>query len=195
MGLNVVARDAHKLGALPLVADAMLGLRALLDGCGAGWRAPDEWGERALAERASWERELADDLAPRENELMTQGQALWALNESAGPHDWLVVASGTPHVDIHKLWDTGRGERCLMEVGFSCMGGEIPAALGVRMARPEAGEVYVVIGDGTYLMGNTGELVTRAPGGPQDHRARLRERRLPVDPRAPAQPHRPQFRA
>ena len=52
---------------------------------------------------------------------MTQGQALRALNESVGPRDWLIVSSGTPHVDVHKLWDPERGERCLMEVGFSCM--------------------------------------------------------------------------
>ena len=52
-----------------------------------------------------------------------------------------------------------------MEVGFSCMGDEIPAALGVRMARPDAGEVYVLIGDGTYLMGASGELVTALQEG------------------------------
>ncbi len=91
---------------------------------------------------------------------MTQGQVLRALNEAAGPEDRLVVASGTPHVDVHKLWDASTAGRCLMEVGFSCMGGEIPTALGVRMARGEPGEVYAVIGDGTYLMGSTGELVT-----------------------------------
>src|SRR5919107_1370416 len=96
---------------------------------------------------------------------MSQGQALRVLNEATGPSDWLVVASGTPHVDVHKLWDPGHGERCLMEVGFSCMGGEIPAALGVRMARPDADEVYAVIGDGTYLMGSTGELVTACQEG------------------------------
>jgi 3D-(3,5/4)-trihydroxycyclohexane-1,2-dione acylhydrolase (decyclizing) len=90
---------------------------------------------------------------------------LRTLNEAAGPADWLVVASGTPHVDVHKLWRPDRGGRCLMEVGFSCMGGEIPAALGVRMANPGAGEVYAVIGDGTYLMGGTGELVTARQEG------------------------------
>jgi 3D-(3,5/4)-trihydroxycyclohexane-1,2-dione acylhydrolase (decyclizing) len=166
VGLNVVARDAHKLGALPLVADAKLGLRALAQALGgAGWRAPGEWRERALAERERWERALAEDLRPREGERISQGQALRVLNEAAGPRDWLVVASGTPHVDVHKLWDAGRGERCLMEVGFSCMGGEIPAALGVRMARREAEEIYVAIGDGTYLMGSTGELVTARQHG------------------------------
>jgi 3D-(3,5/4)-trihydroxycyclohexane-1,2-dione acylhydrolase (decyclizing) len=166
VGLNAVARDAHKLGALPLVADAKLGLRALADGLGgAGWRAPEAWRERALEARERWEHELNEDLEPREGERMSQGQVLRTLNRAAGLGDWLVVASGTPHVDVHKLWSSGRGERCLMEVGFSCMGGEIPAALGVRMANPSAGEVYVVIGDGTYLMGGTGELVTACQEG------------------------------
>ncbi len=68
-------------------------------------------------------------------------------------------------MDVHKLWDGSSGARCLMEVGFSCMAGEIPAALGVRMARPDAGEVYVLIGDGNYLMGATGELVTARQEG------------------------------
>jgi 3D-(3,5/4)-trihydroxycyclohexane-1,2-dione acylhydrolase (decyclizing) len=81
------------------------------------------------------------------------------------PAHRLVVASGTPHVDVHKLWDTPGSAACLMEVGFSCMGGELPAALGVRMAMGEGGEVYVVIGDGTWLMGNTGELVTARQEG------------------------------
>ena len=102
---------------------------------------------------------IQQDLRPRAGER-SQGQLLRALNEAQRPDDWLVVASGTPHVDVHKLWDPGGAGRCLMEVGFSCMGGEIPAGLGVRMAHPDAGEVHVVIGDGTYLMGHTGELVT-----------------------------------
>ena len=166
VGINLVARDAHKLGALPLVADAKLGLRALLDALdGDGWRAPAAWRERTLEERARWERELSDDLAPRGGELMSQGQLLQVLNEDSSAEDWLVVASGTPHVDVHKLWDASTGARCLMEVGFSCMAGEIPAALGVRMARPDAGEVYVLIGDGNYLMGATGELVTALQEG------------------------------
>ena len=161
VGVNVAARDACKLGALPVVADAKLALRAL---CAAleesGWRAPEAWRERAADERARWERELEQDLRPRAGERISQGQLLRALNEAQRPDDWLVVASGTPHVDVHKLWDPGGAGRCLMEVGFSCMGGEIPAGLGVRMAHPDAGEVHVVIGDGTYLMGHTGELVT-----------------------------------
>jgi len=59
---------------------------------------------------------------------------------------------------MHKLWDVGGGAACHIEFGYSCMGYEIPAGLGVRMSQPQ-GEVYVLIGDGTYLMNPT-ELVT-----------------------------------
>jgi 3D-(3,5/4)-trihydroxycyclohexane-1,2-dione acylhydrolase (decyclizing) len=161
VAVNVTARDAYKLGALPVVADAKLALRAVVDALARdGWRTPEAWRGRALEEKARWERGLSQDLAPRDGERMSQGQLLRALNEASQPEDWLVVASGTPHVDVHKLWDPSTGARCLMEVGFSCMAGEIPAALGVRMARPDLGEVFVLIGDGNYLMGATGELVT-----------------------------------
>jgi 3D-(3,5/4)-trihydroxycyclohexane-1,2-dione acylhydrolase (decyclizing) len=64
---------------------------------------------------------------------------------------------------LHQLWDPSNNRRALIEFGFSCMGWEIPAALGVRMAQPE-GEVFVLIGDGTYLMNPT-ELVTAAQEG------------------------------
>jgi 3D-(3,5/4)-trihydroxycyclohexane-1,2-dione acylhydrolase (decyclizing) len=161
VAVNVTARDAYKLGALPVVADAKLALRAVVDALARdGWRTPEAWRGRALEEKARWERALSQDLAARDGERMSQGQLLRALNAASQPEDWLVVASGTPHVDAHKLWDPSTGARCLMEVGFSCMAGEIPAALGVRMARPDLGEVFVLIGDGNYLMGATGELVT-----------------------------------
>ncbi len=95
---------------------------------------------------------------------MSQGQALRVLNEQTQPGDTLVVASGTPHVDVHKLWESRPGVTVQMEVGFSCMGHEIPAAIGARLAAPEAGEVYALIGDGTWLMGNS-ELVTAVQEG------------------------------
>ena len=164
VGVNVRARDAHKLGAVALTADARLALEALATGL-ADWRAPSGWRERALEKRRRWRAALAADLAPREGERMTQAQVLRALNDAAGPDDRLIVASGTPHVDVHKLWDATRSARCHMEVGFSCMGGEIPSALGVRMAKGGSGEVFVVIGDGTWLMGNTSELVTARQDG------------------------------
>ena len=96
-----------------------------------------------------WHEELAADLAPREGERMTQAQVLRALNETATPDDWLVVAAGTPPWTFTSCGTPPDRRRARWRSGFSCMGGEIPAALGVRMAKGGTGEVYVVIGDGT----------------------------------------------
>ncbi len=106
VGVNARARDAHKLGAVPVVGDAKLALRALIDGLGE-WRAPDPWRERAAEARLRWERELEADLAPRAGEGMTQGQVLRALNEAAGPEDRLkitvVVVENGGYQSIHAL--------------------------------------------------------------------------------------------
>jgi 3D-(3,5/4)-trihydroxycyclohexane-1,2-dione acylhydrolase (decyclizing) len=75
----------------------------------------------------------------------------------------VIAAAGGPPGDLHKLWDATGGKTCHLEFGFSCMGYEIPASLGVRLAQPE-GEVFVVVGDGTYLMNPT-EIVTAMQEG------------------------------
>jgi 3D-(3,5/4)-trihydroxycyclohexane-1,2-dione acylhydrolase (decyclizing) len=162
IGINVALGDATKLGGLPMVADAREALQALTGALKEESESPaprGEWRQRIVSAKASWEADLTADLSPRDGEQMSQGQVLRALNRSVRPEDSLIVASGTPHVDIHKLWDSSAGARVFMEVGFSCMGHEIPAALGIRMATGPKGEVFVVIGDGTYLMGSS-ELVT-----------------------------------
>jgi 3D-(3,5/4)-trihydroxycyclohexane-1,2-dione acylhydrolase (decyclizing) len=157
--LNIAPADAHKLRGVTVVADAKLGMEALT--AVLGDRRPSEtaWRATVAKAKAEWKAALDSDLAPRPAERMSQGQALRALNEYAGAEDILVVAAGTPHVDVHKLWDTSRGTRVMMEVGFSCMGHEIPAAIGVRLSGRVVGEVYAVIGDGNYLMGSS-ELLT-----------------------------------
>lgn len=158
IGLNVCAPDADRLGAQPILADALAGLQALHGALGrAGWRAPEEWSARTQRELESWNGAVEAHLA-QEREL-SQGAALRVINEQAQTDDVLVVAAGTPHVDVHKLWDTSKASEVLMEVGFSCMGHEIPAALGVRIGAADAAEVYAFIGDGNYLMAHS-ELVT-----------------------------------
>lgn len=160
VGLNLLPADAGKLGAAPLLADARSGLQQLHGALAASdWRAEPAWGEQALAALRDWRLDVAEHLAERDGGTLTQGQALRVLNEQARAGDTLVVASGTPHVDVHKLWESRPGVDVQMEVGFSCMGHEIPAALGARIGRQAGGEVYALIGDGTYLMGHT-ELVT-----------------------------------
>jgi 3D-(3,5/4)-trihydroxycyclohexane-1,2-dione acylhydrolase (decyclizing) len=161
VAVNVCAADAHKLGAVPVVADARLALAELERGLG-GYAAASRDAVRVA--RADWESALGADLAPRPGERMTQGQLYRALNDAVRPGDWLVAAAGSPPGDLLKLWQVTPGSFAHLEFAFSCMGHEIPAGLGIRMARPDAGEVFVVIGDGTYLMAPT-ELVTAVQEG------------------------------
>jgi 3D-(3,5/4)-trihydroxycyclohexane-1,2-dione acylhydrolase (decyclizing) len=163
VGINVCGADAHKLGATPVVADAKLALRALLEALG-DWSAPGEYRAEAGEAIRRWSSDLAADLEPREGERMSQGHLLRIVNEAAEPGDWVVAAAGSPPGDLLKTLDCAGGLETHLEFAYSCMGHELPAALGIRMARREAGEVYAVIGDGTYLMAPS-ELVTGVQDG------------------------------
>ncbi|HEX5619042.1 MAG TPA: thiamine pyrophosphate-dependent enzyme, partial [Solirubrobacteraceae bacterium] len=158
IGINVGAADAHALGGIPVVADARAALEALLP-LVSGWQAPSDRTRRAVDARRRWEAALEDDLAVRDGERMSQGQVLRALNEAARADDWVVAAAGSPPGDLLKLWDVPPGAHAHLEFGFSCMGHELPAGIGIRLAQPDAGQVLVVIGDGTFLLSPT-ELVT-----------------------------------
>jgi 3D-(3,5/4)-trihydroxycyclohexane-1,2-dione acylhydrolase (decyclizing) len=164
VGVNVAAHDAHKLGAVPVVGDARLVLDALRERL-AGRRTGDAFRAEVAERRAAWATELDDDLAPRPGERLSQGQALRVLNAAARAGDVVIGAAGSTPGDLLKLWDSDAGATVHIEFGFSCMGHELPAGLGYRMALgPDAGEVFVVIGDGTYLMANT-ELATAVQEG------------------------------
>src|SRR5439155_2115160 len=121
-----------------------------------GWRSEVE---RA---RGAWLEQRAR-LADESDGAMTQAQLILTLNEAVRPGDTVVAASGTPPGDLLKLWDATGGRGCHLEFGYSCMGYEIPGAVGVRLAQ-EGGEVYAYIGDGTYIL-NPGELVTALQHG------------------------------
>jgi 3D-(3,5/4)-trihydroxycyclohexane-1,2-dione acylhydrolase (decyclizing) len=161
VSLNVSSADAHKLGAVPVVGDARLSLARLTEALEAArYATGDDYLAEVRREQEAWSEALALDLAPRAGETMSQGQVLQLLNERTGAGDVIVTAAGTPPADVHRMWDAANGSECHIEFGFSCMGHEIPAGLGYRLARRRAaGDVFVVIGDGTYLMANT-ELVT-----------------------------------
>ena len=162
ISLNVCGHDAYKLGALPILADAREGLRALLPAAREASIQPSaSYAEEVLAAKRAWLKQVTEEIYQQvPGEAMSQGQLLGALNESAQSGDTVVAAAGSPPGDLLRLWDTSRGRKCHLEFGYSCMAYEIPAALGVRMAQPK-GEIYVYIGDGTYLMNPT-ELVTAA---------------------------------
>ena len=164
VNINVEGRDAAKQGALAVVADAREALSALV-AAGGHAPSPSRPGYRAevagLKER--WMSERAAALQPVEGERMSQAQVIGMLNGFAGPGSVIVAAAGTPPGDILQIWDATGDRHCHLEYGTSCMGYEIPAALGVKMANPET-DVYVLIGDGTYLMNPT-ELASAVQEG------------------------------
>jgi 3D-(3,5/4)-trihydroxycyclohexane-1,2-dione acylhydrolase (decyclizing) len=157
VGINVNAADAAKLSATAVVADAREALTALRGQLGEIRRGDYE--REIAGSRHRWQADLADDLAPRPGEPIAQGEVLRTLNSHVHAGDWVVAAAGYPPGDLLKLWQTPPGSFAHIEFGFSCMGHEIPAALGIRMRTGPDGEVIAVIGDGTYLM-HPAELVT-----------------------------------
>jgi 3D-(3,5/4)-trihydroxycyclohexane-1,2-dione acylhydrolase (decyclizing) len=160
ININVCGHDAFKQGALPIVADARRAISVLRQSVVAAGLRPRAAYQAELAKtRSDWaEKMRAEVFQRREGESMSQGELIGLLNREARQEDTVIAASGGPPGDLLKLWDATGGKRCHLEFGYSCMGYEIPAGLGVRLAQPE-GEVFVLIGDGTYLMNPT-ELMT-----------------------------------
>jgi 3D-(3,5/4)-trihydroxycyclohexane-1,2-dione acylhydrolase (decyclizing) len=160
ININVCGHDAYKQGALPVIADARETLKVLLkSGKKAGVKPKIGYMKAVGRIKRAWEKRLKQEVyITRKNEAMSQGCLIGILNEEARAGDTVIAAAGAPPGDLHQLWNVTGGKGIHLEFGYSCMGYEIPAGLGVRMVQPK-GEVYVLIGDGTYLM-NPSELVT-----------------------------------
>jgi 3D-(3,5/4)-trihydroxycyclohexane-1,2-dione acylhydrolase (decyclizing) len=156
VGMNVCAADACKLSATPLVADARLALAAL---AAEAPRVTSAYRDEVEAARAVWERDLAADLSADDAGGLSQGEVYATVNAAARAGDWVVAAAGWAPGDVLKAWQVVPGSRAHVEFGFSCMAHEIPSALGIRMHDGDAGEIFVLVGDGTYLMGAS-ELLT-----------------------------------
>ena len=150
VNLNVKAFDAAKHAATMLVADAREGLGALQAGL-AGWQAPAEHGERAKELRSQWEELVEPCFQPHDQELPAQTEIFGALNELMGDTDIVINAAGSMPGDLQALWKARSPQQYHLEYGYSCMGYELPASLGAKMAAPEA-EVVAIIGDGTFQM-------------------------------------------
>ncbi|WP_309050787.1 3D-(3,5/4)-trihydroxycyclohexane-1,2-dione acylhydrolase (decyclizing) [Streptomyces sp.] len=159
LNLNITGFDAHKQAALPLVADAREGLTALTEAL-AGPRPPAPAGPYPwTAAKDEWQRRIdAAYAAPDPSARPTQTQVLGVLDTLADATDILINAAGSLPGDLHKLWRTRSRDQYHVEYGYSCMGYEIPAALGVLLAAPGR-PVWALVGDGTYLMNPT-EIVT-----------------------------------
>src|SRR6185437_3168116 len=160
IALNVSGFDAHKLAALPLVADARAGLEQLAAAL-TGYRVDAVHADLAARRNREWdakvERLTAADAGPP-----TQAQVIGAVN--AGRADAVVVcAAGSLPGDLHKLWRARDPDGYHLEYGYSCMGYEVAGGLGVKLAAPDR-EVIVMVGDGSWLMMSS-EIATSVQEG------------------------------
>lgn len=109
--------------------------------------------ESVAVDRQAWLQQKRDSVYIQyPNERMSQAQVIGALNDFMDAGDTLVCAAGTAPGDLHQLFEATAGRTLHLEFGNSCMGYDIPGAIGVRLARPAEGEIYVFLGDGNYLL-------------------------------------------
>ena len=157
ININVATFDASKHQALPLVGDAKVTLEELLELL-AGYSVEASYRARAEQLHAEWDAEGERIYQIRNEPLPSQGELIGAVNDLSEPSAIMVCAAGSLPGDLHKLWRARHPKNYHMEYGYSCMGYEIAGGLGVKMAAPEC-DVYVMVGDGSYLMMNS-EIVT-----------------------------------
>jgi len=164
VNINVAEFDAYKHCAVPLVGDARVTLEELSELLG-GYRNDDESVAQAQRLHDEWEAEVQRnyDTHQAESGLPYQGALIGAVNEHGDPDAVMVGAAGSLPGDMHKLWRARHSKQYHLEYGYSCMGYEIAGGLGIKMAEPDR-EVYVMVGDGSYLMMNT-DLITSIQEG------------------------------
>ena len=185
LNINVARFDAYKLDGVQVVADAketLEKLTALLSPTGYRYRA--QWGDLISEAKAQFKQELQriyhaayteKDFIPEVNDALdrekvyeefikltqsclTQSRVLGILNETLGENDIIVGAAGSLPGDLRRAWQSKGENTYHLEYGYSCMGYEVNAALGAKLAQPEK-EVYALLGDGSYMMLHS-ELVT-----------------------------------
>ena len=162
ININVAEFDAYKHAALPLVADARVTLDELREAL-EGYRVSDEYASRIASFKERWSAETERLFNERHGPPISQSEVIGIVNQFSKPTDVVVCAAGSLPGDLHKLWRTRDRKGYHLEYGNSCMGYEIAGGLGVKIADP-AREVYVMVGDGSYLMMSS-EIVTALQEG------------------------------
>ncbi|KPW88137.1 MULTISPECIES: 3D-(3,5/4)-trihydroxycyclohexane-1,2-dione acylhydrolase (decyclizing) [Pseudomonas syringae group] len=175
LNLNVGAFDVQKLDGVQVLADAQVALQALTESLQAsGFRAA--WGDAPQTARAQLDAEVdrlyaveyqSEDFVPEINDhldpavlrefieltgsCLTQSGVLGILNQNLPADAVIVAAAGSLPGDLQRAWRSTGVDTYHVEYGYSCMGYEVNAALGVKLAAPHR-EVFALVGDGSYMM-------------------------------------------
>ena len=158
--LNVSQYDGLKMDSVALQADAKSGLEALHDALQtAGYQTSPEYRKRIAQLQAEWNAEVDRLYQLTSAEGNVQSLIVGALNEFMAPEDVILCAAGSLPGDLHRLWRSELPKTYHLEYGYSCMGYEVSGGLGAKLALDQ-GEVYVIVGDGSYLMLHSEFLTT-----------------------------------
>lgn len=153
ISINVGSMDAHKLDAVPVIADAkeaLLAIGAALNA--AGYRSAYAATELADAQ-TEWKTECDRLYAlQREDGRLATPHVLGILNGRMRPQDVILTAGGSLPSDLQRVWRSGNPGTYHVEYGFSCMGYEVCGAVGAKMAMGPDRELFVVVGDGSYVL-------------------------------------------
>jgi len=162
VNINVAEFDSYKHCALPVTADAKACLEEL-SGLLGGWRVSDDYTQRVASANKAWDEKVSEIFRVSESIPVSQAEVIGAVSGYAGPRDVVLCAAGSLPGDLHKLWRTIDPKGFHLEYGYSTMGYECAAGIGAKMACPDR-EIFVMVGDGNYLMMNN-EIVTAIQEG------------------------------
>jgi 3D-(3,5/4)-trihydroxycyclohexane-1,2-dione acylhydrolase (decyclizing) len=162
ININITDFDSWKHSALPLTCDARVCLEELTEALG-DYSVDDEYRARVAAFSKTWDEKVSEFYNVSGDLPVHQAEVVGAVNDFAGPRDVVLCAAGSLPGDLHKLWRTRDPKGFHLEYGYSTMGYELAAGLGAKLACPDR-EIYVMIGDGNYLMMNS-EIVTAIQEG------------------------------
>jgi 3D-(3,5/4)-trihydroxycyclohexane-1,2-dione acylhydrolase (decyclizing) len=162
INVNVCEFDAYKHAAVALTGDARVTLQELLGAIG-NYQVKPAYGSKIAELQSVWKKEVERICSPTKKLPISQAELIRVVNNFTKPSDIMVCASGSMPGDLHKLWNTCQPGGYHMEYGYSTMGYEIAGGLGIKMAHPDR-EVYVLVGDGSYLM-MAQEIVTSIAEG------------------------------
>jgi 3D-(3,5/4)-trihydroxycyclohexane-1,2-dione acylhydrolase (decyclizing) len=162
ININIAAFDSFKHGALALTGDAKVCIEELTELL-AGFRTDEVYAQRCVSLNREWDKIVSEVYKKKKNLSVQQAEVIGALNDFTGEKDVVLCAAGSLPGDLHKLWRTSDPLSFHLEYGYSTMGYECAAGIGAKMACPDR-EIWVMVGDGNYLMMNN-EIVTAIQEG------------------------------
>ena len=162
ININVAEFDSYKQSALALTSDARACLEELSELI-SDFRVSDSYRKHVAELNKDWDNKVTEFFKVSGDLPVSQAEVVGAVNEFAGPRDVVLCAAGSLPGDLHKLWRSRDPKGFHLEYGYSTMGYECAAGIGAKLACPDR-EIFVMVGDGNYLMMNN-EIVTAIQEG------------------------------